>query len=359
MIKKKTILVILFIIIISSISGCGNNSSGVEESKSEEKESSTEATTEELIDNTAPEINVRNDILSCKTGEQIQFDKYFTVTDDIDEAKEIKTEIDDTKVDYDNPGKYTVSVSATDLSNNTSIADLDLYIFKDYEYEEIREILNKLIDEKYYDFNLIDNYADSPEKNNYQFEINDGTGATDSPTGSPEIVGYIDWIMCCAGLDVSVSRNDSHKNNNVSWNSDICISVVEYTNYGTIQEISKVEFVSKNGKITLSNPDDVIGNWIHSVDDPDYKLRNLGLCFSSEEDLEKFENIIDGINPTIIFISDSESEITRIKMTDVDVENFKAALNLYHDINKYICNVPKNKKDISSSTDATSTDAGD
>ena len=355
MVKKHIIMVILMMLCLS---GCGDNNNDTTGNTAISSNTTPETTTEEK-DTVAPKIALSEDVICCKVGENVKFDEFYEVSDDMDEESSIKVEIDDSKVDYNNPGKYIVSIKALDSSGNESTSSLDIYIYKDYTYDEMKDLLNNTLDEKYFDFKLYDSYADNPADENYLFEMDDGTGATNSPDGSTEIVGYIDWVMCSVGLNVSVTKNESHKNNNLSWNSDIMVSVVEYTNYGSLEDVSKVEFVSKNGKEVLSIPEDISGDWLYKTDEADYKLYNYGLCFPTEGNLEKFAKVIDGINPTIVLVSSSGNEIARIKMTETDVANFKSAISLYHDVNKYICNVPKENATLSSASDATELDAED
>lgn len=355
--RKREITIFLFIIMC--LSGCQSKTK-VETTVIENDVSKTEITSEaatEVIDTTPPEIIVSDKVAYCEVGKKIDFNEYFEVFDDKDENEELKIEVDDSKVDYEKPGKYSINYSATDSSDNKISASKDVYIYKDYTYEEMVEICNKLVEEKYYDFILTDDFVEYPEENKYCFEFIDGTDINDSPTGDSHIIGYIDWVLCCASMNVSVSRDQSHKNNNVSWNSELSISVLEYTNWGTLEDIAKVEIVSKSGKIILSIPEDVLGKWNHSYDEPDYKIKNAGVCFRSEEDVEKFIEIIDGVNPTIIFISDSGNEITRLKLDENDKINFQSAIGLYKDLNQYICNIPNDS--IATSTDASPTDVTD
>ena len=319
-------------------------------------ETTTEVITEEP-DTIPPEIIVSDNVAYCEVGKKIDINEFFVVSDDKDKTEDLKIEVDDSKVDYEKPGKYSFNYIVIDSSDNKTTASKDIYIYKDYTYEEMAEICNQLVEEKYYDFILTDDFVEYPEDNKYCFEFIDGTDINDSPTGDSHIIGYIDWVLCCASMNVSVSKEVSHKNNNVSWNSELSISVLEYTNWGTLEDIAKVEIVSKSGKVTLSIPEDVLGKWNHSYDDPDYKVKNAGLCFRSEQDVDKFIEIIDGSNPSIVFVSDSGNEITRLKLNENDKKNVQSSIALYKDLNQYICNIPNDS--IATATDASPTDITD
>lgn len=65
-------------------------------------------------------------MISCKTGDKVDFDKYYEVSDDTDEVSSIITVIDDSKVDFNKAGKYSVPITASDLSGNQSQSELEL-----------------------------------------------------------------------------------------------------------------------------------------------------------------------------------------------------------------------------------------
>ena len=348
--------IITFLIMIMCISGCQKKTeeATVVENEVISTEITSEITTEEP-DTTPPEIIVSDKIAYSEISKKLDYNDLFEVRDDKDSKEELKIDIDDSNVDYEKPGKYSVRISATDLSNNKATESKDIYLYKDYTYEEMVEICNKLVDEKYFDFQLTDYYVEKHDDYNYGFQFIDGTAATDNPTGETEIYGYIDWLLCCSGLNISISENESHKNKNVSWNSEISLSVLEYTNYGELEDIKEVDVVSKTGKLTLSIPEDVLGKWLNIYDEPDYKVWNAGLCFRTEDDVDKFIDIINGANAMIIYKKDNGDEITRIKLNDEDKINYNSAIALYKDINEYICNIPNDP--VATSTDASASDA--
>ena len=77
-------------------------------------------------------------------------------SDDTDEVSSIITVIDDSKVDFNKAGKYSVSITASDSSGNQSNAELQLYVYEDYSKEDVIAHLDEMFDNKYYSFGYQD-----------------------------------------------------------------------------------------------------------------------------------------------------------------------------------------------------------
>ena len=101
------------------------------------------------VDNVAPEISGTKD-LKYYIGDTIQYRKGVTVTDDVDQNPRL--EIDNSKVNSSEPGKYTVTYIAYDAAGNSSSVDIKLtlikkpntYIEPDVLYAEAQKVLNKI-----------------------------------------------------------------------------------------------------------------------------------------------------------------------------------------------------------------------
>ena len=247
---KRISFLSLVLLILIMLTGCGGENSATDEISTSDEISTTEEAVEE--DTIPPEIELTEEVLYCKAGEKIDYTKYVTVTDNIDEASKIIIDIDDSNADYENPGKYSVNIKASDSSENTSEKALNIYVYKDYTYEEMGTIVSDLVNNKFYDYKIYGSKDEDLNNEEESYQLSDSTVASDDPLGSgkTEIVGYIDYLVNMVGLDVYVTSNDlGIKNNSVSWNSDLVFNVVEITSDADIYEIGSMEILSKEGKI--------------------------------------------------------------------------------------------------------------
>ncbi len=335
----------------AGLCGCGKDKKSTGESEipssSESEAAGQEEVTEEQVkDTTPPVIELGSDAIICEVGKSINYNDYFSISDDTDDVSAVSVEVDDKKIDYSNPGEYVVSITATDSSNNKSSVDTSVYIYKDYTKEEIEGIIKKLIDEKFFDFEISETLSHDED-----LWITDYTAV--SNTVYP-VVGSIDWNSYNFGCDVEISKG-LNGNSDITWGVNLELSWVEWTIYGELDEIEQSEIVSKAGKMRIPFVNNIKGSYgnaelVSSHNDADYKEKRYNLCFQSEDDIKEFEKIINGNNPSVSFIGKDEKVLEKLQMTDSDVENLNSAIAFYKELGKYICNIPRTET-------ATQTDA--
>jgi len=117
-----------------------------------------------VIDKIAPEINQKTDIIITNFL-KTDVTNYFEAVDNYDKSLEIHLQVDDSLVDYETIGIYPITVTATDLSNNSQIFTSEIFIVDIIEpvielkqNQMIIQIFENEIDFKNYILNAYDNY---------------------------------------------------------------------------------------------------------------------------------------------------------------------------------------------------------
>lgn len=329
------ILVCLFL-----ISGCGKTDTDT--SSVDEIEVTTEFTEEQVLDTVSPEIATSSDAICCKVGDAISYDEYFSISDDVDDSSSIKSEIDDSRVDYSKVGKYSLKISATDSSNNKTSIESPVYIYNEYTQDEVSEIINKLIDEKFYDFNYGEFVEEDKIAGYPVFGLSDNTAATDEPSGSDNIYGWIDYLVNVAQLCIYVDSEDyTDKSNKQVWNRKLVLIIKEITSYAEVYDLQKVEILSKDGKMEFNKSTDLFINIYEPFENEAYKGLSVWFDFNNEDRITEFKKIINGTNAQIKLVSESNEAFATIKLDDTDIKNYNSELAFYDALGEYITNTPK------------------
>ncbi|ERJ11137.1 immunoglobulin-like domain-containing protein [Haloplasma contractile] len=137
-------------------------------------------------DHVAPTINKQNGVF--EVGLQVvNWDDYFTISDNYDEIDDIDVATDTSKVNFKKVGTYVVTITATDQSENTTTSSFTVTVqdtiaptisgvISSYEVKSARPIWSEL-------FDLADNYDESID---LSFEVED-SGVDMNSIGTYEI----------------------------------------------------------------------------------------------------------------------------------------------------------------------------
>lgn len=333
-----------FLIMMMLLSGCGNSTDKTNDSNATVTtvEMTTEAATE-APDTTSPVIELASDTVAYYVGDKYDPMDYVTsVTDDKDE--DIKAEYDDKNVNIASPGDYVISYSATDTAGNSTEKELNFKVKKEYTREEIKEIIQKLIDEKYYIFVCED-----------QMNLNEEVIVEDSVYGTLNVYGNFEKaitnvpimgfyfsdtnIYTTAGLVIHVnSENYGRKNNNKNTlNSELLIYTSEQSGETQVCNDESVEIVSDFGKIKI---DYIFNMGTFCFNRPDYfKESRTYFCFESEEQIEKLKNILESTNVSIK-ITRETGETSVLILDRIQCDNLIKVIKFYEDLNEYVNNIP-------------------
>ena len=300
-------------------------------------------TTVEVIDTTNPEIELVADKVTYYIGEEYNPMNYvLTVKDDSGEI--IKAKYDDKNVDINTIGEYTITYIATDSSGNSTKKELSLTVKKEYTREEIKDIIQALIDDKYYNFNLFDQTED----------IHEDT-IKESLWGCIEVEGLFEekvgdfptyfWgtdtnVYSDARLIVTIStENCGQKNaNTTTLNSELLLRIQEKSGETKVNSIESVALFSDEGKMQITSFFDA-GSFLFNKDGYIRYSRN-DFCFESEEQIEQFKSIISSTNVGIKFKSSNGDDKTFI-LKKSQCDNWIRVVQFYNDINEYVNNIPK------------------
>ena len=333
---------IVGLLAVALLSGCGNQQETVSENKT--TAATTEAATE-APDTTSPIIELASDGVAYYEGDKYDPMEYvLSVTDDSGET--IKAEYDDKDVNIASPGDYFISYSATDSAGNSSEKKLNFKVKKEYTRDEIKEIIQQLIDNKYYIFALEDeaefDESEYPENviygtlNVYENLENNVTNVP--PTG---YWGTDTTVYTTVTLKIHVNtENYGKKNHNTNTlNSELVLNVYDESGETKLCNAESVEVSSDAGKIKISS---VFKGTCSFNEDGYFKYARTHFCFDSEEQIEKFEEILKSTNVNIK-ITRENGEVVSFMMDKLQCDNWLKAISFYKEINEYVNNISVNE----------------
>lgn len=324
------------------LASCGNQPENASENIT--TEIATEAATE-APDTTSPVIELASDGVAYYEGDKYDPMEYvISVTDDSGET--IKAEYDDKDVNIASPGDYVISYSATDSAGNSSEKKLNLKVKKEYTRDEIKEIIQKLIDEKYYIFETDD------EQEHDESEFDEGAytggifvwGVFDDQISDVPTLGI--WpsdtqVYTIVNLSVFLDdKNHGYKNANTdTMNSELLVNIKTYSGEGKMSNATSVDISSDNGKMKIET---ILENGAYIFDKPNYfKASGTLLCFRSEEEIDEFKKILNANNVNIkVHFQEGDDFVYTFNQNQRN--NWLRTINFYDDINDYVNNIPAN-----------------
>ena len=337
--KKRRIATAL--IILMCLSGCQKNTEAGT-IVAEQEVITTEVTTEEP-DTTSPVIELASDGVAYYEGDK--YDPLSYVVSVIDDSGEtIKAEYDDKDVNIASPGDYVISYSATDSAGNISEKKLNFKVKKEYTREEIKEILQELIDNKYYHFE----FEDELDLDESEYDEGVLCGAINIYGNFEDNVSDVP-IMGIWGNDpnvyttitVRVETNDGNygfKNaNTTTFNSELLIVVAEHSGETDLCNAESITVSSDSGKLEIKSLYKA-GSTVFNKEGYFHDAWTY-FCFESEEQIEKFVSIIEANNVNVKFVRENGEDKSFIVRRN-QCDNWLKMYHFYEDLNEYINNVP-------------------
>lgn len=321
---------------VALLSGCGNQQETVSESITTEV--TTEAATE-APDTTCPVIELASDGVAYYEGDKYDPMEYvISVTDDSGET--IKAEYDDKDVNIASPGDYVISYSATDSAGNSSEKKLNFKVKKEYTRDEIKEIIQKLIDEKYYIFVCDDELEFEPSEIGTSSGLYIYANFDDLVTDAlAPIWGTDEKIYSTVHLNIHIETdNIGIKNKNTdTLCSELIIDVREESGVTQLTNVESVEIASDNGRISVSSK--YGGKSFLFNEEGYFKYSCCFFCFESEKQIEKLKEILKGKNVSIKYNREN-GEYKTFTLNKTECDNFLTVINFYDDLNEYVNNIP-------------------
>lgn len=347
--KKRNTISVLLILISLMVSACGESGgendttqapTEITEIKTAEDSAEDVASTTEasVVDDISPEIKLSNDNIVIFENDTINYDDYIEVLDN--SFEKITPIIDDSNLDISKAGDYIVLVTAMDSSGNETHESISVSVRKKYEKTEIIEIINDLIDEKYYNFELND-YSDT-EAGYYEELIDNVINVNDKnmQIGDNVSVAYPGDNSIYNSMDLRIvitDKNYSCKNiNNGTYNFDIVIKGETYAQkeVGSIEHnVDSIIVSSSNGRCKLSKKYGW-GNAYYS----DMYLSNLFcFCFETEKDIDELKKVFksDDVN---VELCECGKSYKSYSVLPEDIVRCRNVISLYDDIGGYIYN---------------------
>lgn len=341
---EKRMRISAFLIMMMLLSGCGNSTDRANGSNATTStvEMTTEAVTE-APDTTSPVIELASDTVAYYVGDKYDPMDYVTsVTDDKDEN--IKAEYDDKNVNIASPGDYVISYSATDTAGNSTEKELNFKVKKEYSRDEIKEIAQDLIENKYYNFDIEDD-LDNDESDCYEGSYTGAFfvfGNFENYIGDFPITGI--WgndPQVYSRVNFLIYVNDTNygfKNANTNTvSSELIINVLHGSGEGKLHKAVSMDISSDSGR-TQINTALKKGSFI--FEEPGYyREGRTFLCFKSESQIEELRKILEANNVSIK-IHFEEGEDFNYVFQQIQREDWLKVIRFYKDLNEYVNNIP-------------------
>lgn len=334
--RKMFVAYMLISVLILTACGASNEITTEEQAV----EITTEAITEEL-DTTSPVIELATNGVAYYIGDKYDPMSYIlSVTDDSGET--IKVDYNDDNVNIATPGDYVITYSAKDSAGNRTEEIMDFRVKKEYSREEIKDIIQRLIDDKYYIFELEDELEVNPD------DYAEGTicgalgiyGKYENDVSNRPITGI--WgsdtnIYVTVDTIIHVNTNNlGVKNHNTdTLNSELILLAFFQSGETKVGKAEYIEIASDGGKMKIDN---IYGGGSFIIDKEGYfKHARTDFCFESEEQINRFKNIIQSSNVSIMVHDEAGNDTSFILQRD-QCENWLKVIRFYEDINEYVNN---------------------
>ena len=313
---------------------------GISEQTQETQESTTE-----VKDEIPPVINCDADYYGCIIGEKHDFLSHVSATDNSGENIEI--EIDDSKIDYNKKGKYTIKFLAKDSAGNETAIEKICYVVNNTSKQEVKEQLAGFFKGDYSDFSAdtiegnLARVRDNSKSNhpvikgddNVAFEIwkTDLTGVSDNyhQTGSNYSVAFEIMVT---------NMNYGIKNMDSPWMAELTIQAFTWTlDWSNAVIINSVLIKSDVGEVLLDDKNLYGFGYVHAGTG-----EQRTFCFESEKQIDDLSNIIEGSGLSII-VNTSDGNTKEFLFSKKNYEHAKMNLELYRDIcnSDIVFNIPK------------------
>ena len=327
--------------IFLSITGCGkkddNKSDGVEQTQV------SETTTEEKQDTTPPVISCEADVIGCIIGQQNDYGSIVSAKDDID--GDVTVEVDDSKVDYENVGEYSISFSATDSAGNTSTVNKPCYVVKNSTAKEVSDYVDDIIsNHSIYkcDISSGDDLRPSLKDNTVKpFMSNDKSDRrvfeiysdTDDILKNYTDDSYAGTLAFVAPAVVVTNTNLGMMNLDTPWMTEFAIDAFMWTMNGSyVSDFDTVVFSSGDKEIVLSE-DHIYGfGYSHAVDNYwGIESYQRWFCFKNNDELAEFEALLDESDISVE-IRLKDKVIEDFSFTEAIADYYKETIDLYKEL---------------------------
>ena len=344
--QKQTFLSCFAIIMALVLPSCGNSeeASTVITTTAEtvtEAPATTEVATE-TPDTTSPVIELSTDSVEYYQGDDYQPLSYVKSVKD-DSGEKLDVQYDDKAVKFDAPGDYIITYTATDSAGNKAEKTLSFKVKKEYSRDEIKGIIQDLIDSEFYTFEFED-----------QKELGDGKEAEgalhDAISIDDKIEDYITdapdsmWgsdtnVYTIALLRIFVNEKSMGiKNANTdTLNSELVVSIIEYSGQTKVGFSESIDIVSDKGKMSISSIYD--GSTYKNNKKGYTKYSQTNFCFDSEEQISKFKEIVSGRNVSLKIYKE-KGDIKSFTLKRNQCDDWMNTIRFYEALNEYVRNIP-------------------
>ncbi len=298
----------------------------------------------EIADTTSPVIELSTDYVIY--NEEDNFDPMsYVVSATDDSGKDIVVRYHDEEVDFTSPGEYIIHYEASDVAGNKTEAEITVAVRKEYTKDEIKEVIKQLIEDTYYNYDYLDG-AELRDEEQIEGAVYDAIGiwgnfdeyVSDFPVTG--IWGSDPNIYTNIEVQITVDEgNIGVKNANVdTLNSELLIMVAEESGDTDLYNAESIDVSSDMGRISV---DSVYsgGTYVFNEDGYFHTSRTY-FCFESEEQINKFREIVESKNVSIKVHNTTNNDKT-FQLNQNQCENWCRTIKFYNELNNYINNISK------------------
>lgn len=306
--------------------------------------------TEKTNDVTPPEIICNGDAVGCIIGDENDLSAYVDAKDDSDD--EVTIDIDDSEVDYEKQGKYYIKITATDSSENQSSEQRACYVVNKASSSEVMSCINEIIENNYPQYGVSSSSREEiiKDKRFHSFQADDNEK------------GCVYWIY--SNLDDYIENYNYDIGNEITetafaevyvtninygllnldspWMCELTIESFLFSLYGdVIPEWDSIVFKSDRDELVLSD-NNLYGYGYDDYFDNSFSSTFKTYCFSSEDEIDKFSDLLNGENVTFE-LRLGDDVVDTISLSEDNINHFKDAINAYKTVanSELIFNIPK------------------
>ena len=353
---NKRILISCIIILIV-LSGCSKSAeapnTSANQSVSTQEQTSDISTTQ--ADQTPPEITCAADAIGCIIGEENDFTSFITVTDD--QSENITIEVDDSSIDMEKVGEYTITFTATDEAGNKASIEKLCFVEMNSSSSEIMDFLSetilddnsKIFASVYKGYDIKNIFSESSSKayrafqsniasDNcyYEIYINDDKSIIDDANGSYSGLNKLIEVETLVS-----NTNYGQMNLDTPWMPELTFITFLHSYDGTpVPELEKVVFRSEDKELVFDN------GYFYGAGNNDInesyataKLRTY--CFKSEDEISLFSEIINTDTASVQIIT-KDGILQEFVLSEDNKEHFNKEIEIYNTLcsNDITRNIP-------------------